>query len=112
MNLTLIRTSGFALNLCSLSNPQTWSMSLGKFLELTFYGAGYSALGASCPHPHKRDQTLYFGQGGARVSFSYEPISLHDIALPSPAVALEPSRCVPPACGSILACATAEILVP
>ncbi len=67
-------------------SPQTWSFSLGKYLELTFYAGYYKRLytGANdyCNHSlfHQHDQ--YFRFKNMQTIFSYSKVRICQLDLP------------------------------
>eukprot|EP00049_Salpingoeca_infusionum_P013263 m.247614 g.247614 ORF g.247614 m.247614 type:complete len:2054 (-) comp15397_c0_seq1:159-6320(-) len=70
-------------------SPDTWSMSLGKYLELMLNAKSFIAAGDICPHSI-RSHTRYFGKGNLTVYFEYKPITHLEI-LTSPRILRVPA---------------------
>ncbi|XP_051998627.1 1-phosphatidylinositol 3-phosphate 5-kinase-like isoform X2 [Xyrauchen texanus] len=70
-----------------LSND-SWSMSFAKYLELRFYGHQYTrrANAEPCGHSIHKDYHQYFSYNQMVASFSYIPVRLLEICLPSPKI--------------------------
>lgn len=64
-------------------SPETWSLSLAKYLELSFYGERFTMRDSGCQHSLHHDHVRYFGQGEQLVCFDYEPITLLELSMPS-----------------------------
>ena len=69
-------------------SPDSWCLSLAKFLELKFHGHSYKNT-ASCGHSLHKDYVQYFSSNGVIVSFMYQPVDVWEIKLPSLAVKLQ-----------------------
>lgn len=61
---------------------QTASISLAKYLELSFYGGDFAPLSNDCEHSVYRHHIRYFGQGSLLVFFEYEQIEIQTMVLP------------------------------
>ena len=61
---------------------QTASISLAKYLELSFYGGDFAPLSNECDHSVYRHHIRYFGQGSLLVFFEYEQIKIQTMVLP------------------------------
>ena len=64
-------------------SDETWALSLGKFLESTFYGDGYRVQNSECTHSVHKDHIRYFNQGEDIVYFDYEAIEVSEVVVPS-----------------------------
>lgn len=78
-------------------SAETWHFSFAKYLELRFYGHAYcrrqlsaphSAPVCACPHPLHTEHFHYFGCRDLVASFKYSPITLKEIVLAQPAIAI------------------------
>lgn len=81
--------------------PDTWCLSFGKYLEMRFHGHAYrrrcldsnekdpTATATTCNHSLHRDYVHYFSYNGIVASFSYTPIDVWEISLPSLIVGME-----------------------
>ena len=63
-------------------SDETWALSLGKFLESTFYGDSYCVQNSECTHSVHKDHIRYFNQGEDIVYFDYEPIEVSEVVVP------------------------------
>lgn len=80
----------------------TWHFSFAKYLELRFHGHSYcrrqmslgdeasAAPTCACTHPLHTEHFHYFGCRDLVASFKYAPISLKEIALAAPLIAIAP----------------------
>lgn len=84
-------------------SPDSWCLSLAKFLELKFHGHSYKKRNidtegpasqdtAICGHSLHKDYIQYFSSNGVIVSFMYQPVDVWEIKLPSLTVKLQPSE--------------------
>lgn len=71
-------------------SDETWSLSLGKFLESTFYGDGYRVQHSDCNHSLHKDHIRYFNQGDDVVYFDYEPIEVSELVPPRVQLSINP----------------------
>lgn len=83
----------------------TWCLSFGKYLEMRFHSHAYkrrrlesdeydstTEIMKTCSHSLHRDHVQYFSYNGIVASFSYTPIEVWEIQLPSLIVFLKPMR--------------------
>lgn len=78
-------------------SPDSWCLSLAKFLELKFYGHSYKKRDieteqgseSMCDHSLHKDYIQYFSSNGVIVSFMYQPVDVWEIKLPSLTVELQ-----------------------
>ncbi|NP_001362234.1 1-phosphatidylinositol 3-phosphate 5-kinase [Xenopus tropicalis] len=70
-----------------LSND-SWSMSFAKYLELRFYGYQYTrrANAEPCGHSIHHNYHQYFSYNQMVASFSYSPIRLLEVCVPTPKI--------------------------
>ena len=69
-------------------SQDTWTLSLGKYLELCFYGSNHVPRGGVCNHSIFKHHIRYFGRADQLVYFEYEPISLLTLVMPQQVMAL------------------------
>lgn len=75
--------------ICGKSTPytamsdDTWRLSVGKYLELTFYLGQMACRAAICRHDPFREHIRWIGHGKMAVRIEYAPITLLDV-LPPP----------------------------
>lgn len=87
----------------------TWCLSFGKYLEMRFHSHAYkrrrlesdeydstTEIMKTCSHSLHRDHVQYFSYNGIVASFSYTPIEVWEIQLPSLIVLLKPMRAKDP----------------
>lgn len=73
---------------CNISTPitvisdETYYLSLGKFLELNFWGQNVSYF-KDCPHDYFRKHVKYFGVNDLVIRMEYSPIDTYEVVVPS-----------------------------
>lgn len=93
---------------CSKSvsmQKDTWCLSFGKYLEMRFHSHAYKRRHleideydpmtehtATCSHSLHRDHVQYFSYNGIVASFTYTPVEVWEINLPSLIVTLKPIK--------------------
>ncbi|KAJ9599192.1 hypothetical protein L9F63_010323, partial [Diploptera punctata] len=82
---------------CKMVSPvvpmsaDTWALSFAKYLELRFHGGMYKRRGQEgtyCPHSLHHDHYQYFGLRNIVASFKYTNITLWEVSLPPPLIAM------------------------
>ncbi|KAI9295926.1 hypothetical protein K502DRAFT_324048 [Neoconidiobolus thromboides FSU 785] len=61
---------------------ETWKLSLGKYLELSFYQTNLNVRASLCPHDIHRDHVRYFGYNDLAAKFEFELIDLMEVNVP------------------------------
>ncbi|KAK9768053.1 Mitochondrial distribution and morphology protein 12 [Basidiobolus ranarum] len=64
-------------------SEETWNISFGKYMELTFYRKDLSCRAGICPHNIHREHIRLFALSNLVVRFEYEPIELLELEVPS-----------------------------
>lgn len=73
---------------CNISTPitvisdETYYLSLGKFLELSFWGQNVSYF-KDCPHDYFKKHVKYFGVNDLVIRMEYGPIDTYEVVVPS-----------------------------
>lgn len=73
---------------CNISTPitvmneETYYLSLGKFLELSFWAQDVSYF-KDCPHDYFKKHIKYFGFNNLVIRIEYQPIDTYEVVVPS-----------------------------
>lgn len=96
-NISNTNFSCWQVSPISTMSSETWHFSFAKYLELRFYGHAYcrrqltrpnAPPACACPHPLHTEHFHYFGCRDLVASFKYAPITLKEIVLAQPAIAI------------------------
>lgn len=60
----------------------TWKYSMGKYLELSFYGECLKMRASPCTHDIYRDHIRYFGWQDYALSIEYSSVDINEVSLP------------------------------
>jgi len=60
-------------------SEDTWKMSFGKFLEVTFYNRAALGRTGGCTHSIQTNHVLFFGLGSLAARFEYDTVKPYDI---------------------------------
>lgn len=69
----------------------TWKYSMGKYLELSFYGEFLKMRASPCPHDIYRDHVRYFGWQDFAVSVEYSTVDINEVFGPPKVLAWDPT---------------------